>query len=182
MAALDAMTIRLHLRAIRVLAVVEDLPESLVVAVVAISSVIRCSACGHKTARVHATRKVKVRDLPVPGRPLTLVWHRRRFRCKSCRTTTTETHPFFANGMTTRLARAVVADARDMTIAAVARRHRLSWHRVMKLVLAEAELLARAGAVGRAGCCWSTRSRCARAGASSPPSSPTGTGAGSSPC
>ena len=144
MAALDAMTIRLHLRAIRVLTVVEDLPESLVVAVVALSSVIRCSACGHKTARVHATRKVKVRDLPVPGRPLTLVWHRRRFRCGRCRTTTTETHPFFANGMTTRLARAVVADARDMTIAAVARRHRLSWHRVMRLVLAEAELLARA--------------------------------------
>ena len=87
---------------------------------------------------------MKVRDLPVPGRPLTLVWHRRRFRCGRCRTTTTETHPFFANGMTTRLARAVVADARDMTIAAVARRHRLSWHRVMRLVLAEAELLARA--------------------------------------
>ena len=138
------MTIRLHLRAIRVLAVVEDLPESLVVAVVAISSVIRCSACGHKTARVHATRKVKVRDLPVSGRPLTLVWHRRRFRCKDCRTTTTETHPFFANGMTTRLARAVVADARDMTIVAVARRHRLSWHLVMKLVLAEAESAGRA--------------------------------------
>ncbi len=143
-AALDAMTIRLHLRAVRVLEVVQDLPESLVVAVVAISSVIRCSACGHKTARVHATRKVKVRDLPVSGRPVTLVWHRRRFRCKGCRTTTTEAHPFFANGMTTRLARAVVADARDMTIAAVARRHRLSWHRVMRLVLAEAELLARA--------------------------------------
>ena len=51
MAALDAMTIRLHLRAIRVLTVVEDLPESLVVAVVALSSVIRCSACEHQTAR-----------------------------------------------------------------------------------------------------------------------------------
>ena len=38
MAALDAMTIRLHLRAMRVLEVVEDLPERLVVAVVAISS------------------------------------------------------------------------------------------------------------------------------------------------
>ena len=144
MAALDAMTIRLHLRAVRVLEVVEDLPESLVVAVVAIANVIRCSACGHKTARVHATRKVKIVDLAVSGRPVTLVWHRRRFRCPSCRTTTTESHPFFVDRMTRRLARAVVADARDMTIAAVARRHRLSWHRVMKLVLAEGELLARA--------------------------------------
>jgi transposase len=143
-AALDAMTIRLHLRAIRVLEVVEDLPESLVVAVVAIANVIRCSACGHKTARVHATRKVRIADLAVSGRPVTLVWHRRRFRCKNCRTTTTESHPFFVDRMTKRLARAVVADAKDMTVAAVARRHRLSWHRVMRLVLAEGELLARA--------------------------------------
>ena len=144
MAALDHMTVRLHLQAIRVLDVVEDLPESLVVAVVAIANVVRCSACGHKTRRVHATRKVRVADLDVSGRPLTLLWHRRRFRCKSCRSTTTETHPFFADRMTKRLARAVVADARDMTVAAVARRHGLSWHRVMKLVLAEGELLARA--------------------------------------
>ena len=143
-AALDAMTIRLHLRAVRVLAVIEDLPESLVVAVVAIANVIRCSACGHKTARVHATRKVNIADLAVSGRPVTLVWHRRRFRCQRCRTTTTESHPFFVDRMTKRLARAVVADARDMTVAAVARRHGLSWHRVMKLVLAEGELLARA--------------------------------------
>lgn len=144
MAALDVMAIRLHLRAVRVLEVVQDLPESLVVAVVAISSVIRCSACGHKTAQVHATRKVKIADLAVSGRPVIVVWHRRRFRCKRCRTTTSETHPFFVDRMTRRLARAVVADAKDMTIAAVARRHRLSWHRVMRLVLAEGELLARA--------------------------------------
>ncbi len=65
------MTIRLHLRAMRVLEVVEDLPERLVVAVVAISSVIRCRACGHETARVHAPRRVKVADLPVSGRPTT---------------------------------------------------------------------------------------------------------------
>ena len=88
MAALDAMTIRLHLRAMRVLGVVEDLPERLVVAVVAVSSVMRCGGCGFKTKRVHATRKVKVADLPVSGRPVTLLWHRRRFRCANCGTTT----------------------------------------------------------------------------------------------
>ena len=143
MAALDAMTIRLHLRAMRVLEVVEDLPERLVVAVVAISSVVRCSACGHKTAKVHATRKVKVADLPVSGRPTTLVWHRRRFRCRCCGTTTTEDHPFVADRMTQRLARAVTRDVKDMTVLAVARRYGLSWHRVMGLVLAEGRLLAR---------------------------------------
>ena len=94
MAAVDVMTIRLHLRSMRVLGVVEDLPERLVVAVIAISSVVRCSACGFKTKRVHATRKVKVADLRVSGRPVTLVWHRRRFRCDRCATTTSETHPF----------------------------------------------------------------------------------------
>jgi hypothetical protein len=66
------MTIRLHLRSMRVLGVVEDLPERLVVAVIAIASVIRCSACGFKTKRVQATRKVKVADLRVSGRPLSV--------------------------------------------------------------------------------------------------------------
>jgi transposase len=136
-------TIRLHLRAMRVLDVVEDVPERLVVAVAAISGVIRCAACGFKTAKVHATRKVKVADLPVSGRPLTLLWHRRRFRCGRCSTTTTEANPFVADRMTQRLARAVVRDVRDMTVLAVARRYGLSWHRVMALVLAEGELLAR---------------------------------------
>jgi transposase len=137
------MTIRLHLRAMRVLDVVEDLPERLVVAVVAISGVIRCAACGFKTAKVHATRKVKVADLPVSGRPVTLLWHRRRFRCQRCSTTTTEANPFVADRMTQRLARAVVRDVRDMTVLAVARRYGLSWHRVMALVLSEGQLLAR---------------------------------------
>lgn len=144
MVPIDAMTIRLHLRAMRVLEVVEDLPEALVVAVVALSSVVRCRACGDKTARVHATRKVKVKDLAVSGRPMTLVWHRRRFRCRACRATTTETHPFIADGMTTRLARQVVRDAQEMTILAVARRHGVSWYAVMRLVVAHGTLLARA--------------------------------------
>lgn len=143
MAVLDAMTIRLHLRAMRVVEVVEDLPERLVVSVVAVSNVIRCGACGFKTARVHATRKVKVADLAVSGRPTTLLWHRRRFRCDRCATTTTEAHRFVADRMTQRLARAVTRDVRDMTVAAVARRYGLSWHRVMGLVVAEGRLIAR---------------------------------------
>lgn len=38
--------------------------ETRVVAVVAIANVIRCSACGHKTARVHAARKVRISHPP----------------------------------------------------------------------------------------------------------------------
>lgn len=144
MAPLDVMTIRLHLRGTRVLEVVEDLPERLVVAVAAIASVIRCGHCGAKTNRVHATKAVKILDLPHGGRPTTLVWKRRRFRCRRCRATTTETHPLLSQGMTTRLARAVVADCTDMTVSVVARRYGLRWHKVMALVLAQGKLVAKA--------------------------------------
>jgi transposase len=138
------MTIRLHLRAIRVLEVEEDLPEALVVSVVAIAAVIRCGRCGAKTNRVHATKLVKVADLPHGGRPTTLLWHRRRFRCRRCRATTTESHPLLAGRMTTRPARAVVRDCADMTVSAAARRCGLGWHKVMALVLAHGTLLAKA--------------------------------------
>ncbi|MGH8914612.1 MAG: ISL3 family transposase [Acidimicrobiia bacterium] len=144
MAPLDVMTIRLHLRGIRVLEVVEDLPERLVVAVAAISSVIRCGRCGAKTDRVHATKAVKVADLPHAGRPTTLLWRRRRFRCRSCRATTTESQPLFEGRMTTRLARVAVKDVADMTVSAVARRYGLGWHQVMALVLAHGKVLAKA--------------------------------------
>ena len=92
MAAPDSMTIRLHLHGIRVLDVVEDLPERVVIAVALIASVIRCSACGRKTRRVHQTTPTRVRDLAISGRATTLVWHRRRFMCGSCGATTTENH------------------------------------------------------------------------------------------
>lgn len=65
MACQDVMRIRLHVPGIKVLEVVEDLPERLVVAVVLIRAWVRCSACGFKTRRVHQTKTVKIRDLPV---------------------------------------------------------------------------------------------------------------------
>lgn len=135
MAALDVMTIRLHLPKTRVLEVVEDLPERLVVAIVGIAGWVRCSACGFKTRTVHQTTKVAVRDLPVGGRPTTLLWHRRRFACRRCATTTTETHPQITGHLTNRLRAALVAEVRDSTVAAAARRHRLGWHQVMAVVL-----------------------------------------------
>jgi len=93
---------------------------------------------------VHVTRKQgKVADLLVSGRPVILLWHRRRFRCANCGTTTTESHPFVVDRITQRLAQAIVRDVWDMTVLAVARRYGLSWHRVMGLVLDEGRLLAR---------------------------------------
>jgi len=75
-----------------------------------------------------------VRDLPYGGRPTTLVWHRRRFICRRCATTTTESHPQITGHLTNRLRAALVAEVRDSTVAAAARRHHLGWHQVMAVV------------------------------------------------
>jgi transposase len=78
------MSIRLHLRRIRVLAVVVDLVERLVVEVADTRRVVRCSMCGFRTDRVHDRRRLKIHDLPTGGRATTLMWMRRRFTCLNC--------------------------------------------------------------------------------------------------
>jgi len=61
----------------------------------ATATVARCASCG-AVARPHARRPVWVRDLPAGGRPVTLVWVKRVWRCHTrgvrCGTWT-ETHP-----------------------------------------------------------------------------------------
>ncbi len=65
---------------------------------------------------------------------MTLIWHRRRFSCTNCGERHTESHPGIENKMMARLARAIVADARQLSVTEVARRYGLSWHTVMALV------------------------------------------------
>jgi transposase len=130
----DSMTVRLHLYRIRVVEVLIDLPERLEVLVRDLRSVVRCPWCGFKTSKVHETRRMRVKDLPSDGRPKTLVWLRRRFECTNCGERHTETHPAIEGKLTARLARAVVKDARHLSIAELARRYGLSWHTVMTLV------------------------------------------------
>ena len=76
----DGMTIRLHLRRMKVVRVVVDEIDELVIEVADTRSVVRCPACGYKTTKVHETRRVEVKDIPL-GRPTTLVWLQRRFEC-----------------------------------------------------------------------------------------------------
>jgi transposase len=90
--------------------------------------------CGFKTRAVHDTRRRKIRDLPVSGRRMTLVWVRRRFSCANCDERHLEAHPEFENSLTRRLARQLVADAKVMSIRAVVRRHGLDWHLIQGLV------------------------------------------------
>lgn len=129
----DGMTVRLHLKRMKVLRVVEDEIDRLVIEVCDTRTVVRCPACGHKTSRVHETRKVVVADLPM-GRPTTLVWLQRRFECPDCGERHTEDHPEIEGKVTRRLARQLVRDSKYLTIRELSRRHRLSWHFVMGLV------------------------------------------------
>ena len=133
----DRMSVRLHLRRIRVMAVLVDVIERLVVEVADVRRVVCCRHCGFKTARVHDSRRLRVRDLPAHGRPTTLMWIRRRFTCGECSERTWEDHPEIIVGrrthVTRRLARQLVRDAGAMSIREVARRHDLPWHFIMGL-------------------------------------------------
>jgi transposase len=130
----DSMRVRLHLRLIRVLTVLVDTPSRLEVEVASTRSWSRCPFCGFKTRAVHDRRRRRIRDLPVSGRRTTLVWIRRRFSCDNCDERHLENHVEFEGGLTRRLARQLVADAKVMSIRAVVRRHHLDWHLIQNLV------------------------------------------------
>ena len=98
----DAMTIRLHLRRIRLLAVVVDLIERLVVEVSDTRRVVRCGHCGFATGKVDR-RRFLVHDLPTQGRATTLVWIRRRFTCGTCEERQWEEHPEIVLGHRTHV-------------------------------------------------------------------------------
>ena len=138
----DTMRVRLHLRLIRVLEVLTDTTTELVVSVGSTRSWSRCPHCGFACRDVHDRRAKKIRDLPVSGRVVTLVWQRRRFSCDNCRLRHLEIHDEFEGRLTRRLARALVADAKAMSIRAVARRHHLAWATVMVLVTTWATIVA----------------------------------------
>ena len=133
----DAMTVRLHLRRIRVVEVLVDLVEVLVVAIGDLRRVVRCRWCGFTTASVHDRRRYQVCDLPTRGRSTTLVWIRRRFGCSNRSERFWEEHPEIILGrrthVTRRLARQLVRDVNAMSIREVARRHGLPWHFIMGL-------------------------------------------------
>lgn len=133
----DRMSVRLHLRRIRVVAVVVDLIERLIVEVVDVRRVVRCPHCGFKTGKVHDRKRFGVHDLLTQGRRTELVWVRRRFSCGECGDRHWEAHPEIILGrrthVTRRLARQLVKDVNAMSIREVARRYDLPWHYIMGL-------------------------------------------------
>ena len=95
---------------------VEDTAARLVVAVESTLRRLYCPHCGFKCHRVHDRRDTKITDLEVSGRAVMLVWKRRRMRCSNCGCRFLEDHHAFEGALTARLARALVADARVMTL------------------------------------------------------------------
>jgi transposase len=99
-----------------------------------------CAACG-VVAVAHGRRRVVVRDLPVAGRPVVLLWSKRIWRCADadCETKTwTETSEAIApRAVLTERARAEICrrvGAEEDSVAAVAREFGVSWAAAMAAV------------------------------------------------
>ena len=138
----DVMSVRLHLGGVRVLGVLVDTVDRLEVEVESTRGWSRCRHCGFRCHRVWDRRSKRVRDLEVSGRRTVLVWRRRRFWCANCEERHLEEHDLFVGGLTRRLARRLVEDARVMSIRAASRRHGVGWHRIMGLVKAHSDRMA----------------------------------------
>jgi transposase len=104
------------------------------------ATVVGCMGCGTR-AELHGRRTVRVRDLPIGGRPVVLLWHKRIWRCRepACRvrTWTERAAAIGPRGVLTERARAeacrrVGKDAH--AVAAVARDLGVGWGTVMRAV------------------------------------------------
>ena len=137
----DVMSVRLWLPRIKVEGVVVDAPEELVVRVCSTVRRPGCPDCGVPSGKVHDRGDNKIRDLEVSGRPVTLIWERRRLVCEPCGSRFVEGHQGFEGRVTARLARRLVKDARAMTVNAAAKRRQVSWKLVNSLLVAWAGLV-----------------------------------------
>lgn len=99
-----------------------------------------CPECG-AVAVAHGRRRVLVRDLPVSGRPVTLLWSKRIWRCPDVdcgKRTWSETYEGIApRAVLTERARAEICrrvGAEEDSVAAVAREFGVSWAAAMAAV------------------------------------------------
>ena len=104
------------------------------------ATVVGCQGCGMR-AELHGRRTVRVRDLPIGGRPVVLAWRKRIWRCRepACgvRTWTEQTAAIRPRAVLTERARAeacrrVGKDAH--AVAAVARDLGVGWATIMRAV------------------------------------------------
>ena len=135
----SAATVMLGLPGFVLLAVSEYEGE-LEQAVETTADLVGCPGCG-AVATLHDRRPTRVRDLPVSGRPVTLIWVKRIWRCRHerCETVTwsESSGEILARAAWTERARAEacrrVGEDGD-SVAKVAREFGLGWHTVMSAV------------------------------------------------
>jgi transposase len=105
------------------------------------ATVVGCFGCGVR-AELHGRRTVRVRDLPIGGRPVVLAWHKRLWRCRepACkvRTWSERATAIRPRAVLTERARAeacrrVGKDAH--AVAAVARDLGVGWATIMRVVV-----------------------------------------------
>ena len=58
-----------------------------------------CKRCGGETDRIHDYRTRQVRDLELRGKPVRLLYRRRRYACPACRKRFSETNDFVGRYM-----------------------------------------------------------------------------------
>jgi transposase len=111
------------------------------------ATVVGCQGCGVR-AELHGRRRVRVRDLPIGGRPVVLAWRKRIWRCPepACgvRTWTEQAAAIRPRAVLTQRARAeacrrVGKDAH--AVAAVARDLGVGWATIMRAVAEHGRLL-----------------------------------------
>jgi transposase len=102
--------------------------------------VVGCASCGARAVG-HGWRRVQVRDVPIAGRPVRLVWAKRLWRCPDddCAARTwSETHPAIAprSSLTARAKRTICQRVgRDgASVAQVAAEFGVGWHAAMAAV------------------------------------------------
>ena len=114
-----------------------------------------CPGCGVLSGRVKQRRVQRVCDLGCFGRPVVLLWHKRRFRCgePGCVGSFTESAAQIParKRLTRRLRSAVAEAARDCATLSAARAHGVGWHTAWSAVerAAAAELEERGAAPPR---------------------------------
>jgi transposase len=99
-----------------------------------------CPACGVRAVG-HGRRRVVVRDLPLAGRPVVLVWAKRMWRCPEpacpARTWSEESDQIAPRAVLTERARAEIArrvGPAEHSVAQAARDFGVSWHAAMAAV------------------------------------------------
>lgn len=104
------------------------------------ADVVGCGECGTRAVG-HGRRRVKVRDLPVAGRPVVLVWAKRIWRCPDpdCeqKTWTETTDVIWPRAALTERARAEICrrvGEDEDSVAEVARVFGVGWHTAMAAV------------------------------------------------